>query len=346
MQQSSTNKQNNLYRDLPLVSVIIPCYNSENYISQAVESALQQTYKNIEVIVIDDGSVDNSYAILKSYNHQIKLLIHPEHKNMGVSFTRKAGINEAKGQWIAFLDADDVWDSQKIEHQVKKLENFPEAILCHTKAKVVYDEGLSEKDYKNDFSISEHQVLYRLTEQASFLKSNNICNSSVLVRKDNIQNVSFEAPQLFQFEDWLLWILLSQQGFFLFLPEETTFYRYHTTSSTAKILSNELRTKYSQLELLLTLVSRIDDEDRKEQLVHNIHEVLRSLLLNYNPALPKADYEKIVSILVGDKVGEFIYLENEIIKHKELQKSLNEKLRLYQSSRLHQVIEKISFWRK
>lgn len=99
----------------PLVSVIIPVYNSEKYIVQAIESVINQTYKNLEIIVINDGSTDNSFEILQKYKTKVRLY---SQENKGASSARNIGLESAKGDYIQFLDADDMLDAGKIESQI------------------------------------------------------------------------------------------------------------------------------------------------------------------------------------------------------------------------------------
>ena len=112
----------------PLISVIIPVYNGEKYIAQAIECVLNQTYKNIEVLVIDDGSTDDSLTIAKVCEcESVKVFSQPNH---GASAARNYGLREAKGDLIQFLDADDLLSSNKIEEQVKLLIENPDKIAC------------------------------------------------------------------------------------------------------------------------------------------------------------------------------------------------------------------------
>jgi glycosyltransferase involved in cell wall biosynthesis len=102
-----------------LVSIISPCYNSSKFISHAIESVLEQTYKNWELIIVDDGSTDNSIEIIKKYEHMDKRIKLIEFgKNSGPALARNRAINEAKGRYIAFLDSDDIWLPQKLEKQI------------------------------------------------------------------------------------------------------------------------------------------------------------------------------------------------------------------------------------
>lgn len=105
-----------------LVSIIIPCYNAENWISYAIKSALEQTYKNIEIIVVDDGSTDSSLSIIKSFGESIRWATGP---NRGASATRNKGLRIAKGEYIQFLDADDMLHPQKVEISLQALREFP-----------------------------------------------------------------------------------------------------------------------------------------------------------------------------------------------------------------------------
>lgn len=102
----------------PLVSVIIPVYNAGKYAHAAIESVLSQTYKNIEVICVDDCSTDNSLSILHSFGEKIHILCHEQ--NAGIGKARNTGIEIAKGELIAFMDADDLWLPEKLEVQVSE----------------------------------------------------------------------------------------------------------------------------------------------------------------------------------------------------------------------------------
>ena len=103
---------------LPLVSIIIPCYNAENYVAEAIQAALDQTYPNCEVIVIDDGSTDRGINVIESFGDRIRWETGP---NRGGSVARNRGLDIAKGEWIQFLDADDLISKNKISSQIQSL---------------------------------------------------------------------------------------------------------------------------------------------------------------------------------------------------------------------------------
>lgn len=118
-------------RDLPVVSAIIPFLNGQEYIEEAIESVLAQTYDRWELWLVDDGSTDGSTRIARRYAAQhprkIRYLEHDRHENRGASASRNLGIRHAHGEYVAFLDCDDVWLPEKLEQQVALLEAHPEA---------------------------------------------------------------------------------------------------------------------------------------------------------------------------------------------------------------------------
>jgi glycosyltransferase involved in cell wall biosynthesis len=111
-----------------LVSVIIPNYNYAIHVGKAIDSVLNQTYQNVEVIVVDDGSTDNSRAVLASYGESITVM---EQTNEGVSKARNRGVSKAQGEFVAFLDADDIWLPTKIEKQIERFKRETDLGLVH-----------------------------------------------------------------------------------------------------------------------------------------------------------------------------------------------------------------------
>lgn len=105
----------------PLVSIIMPCYNGEKFIGEAIESVLKQTYQNWELIIVDDGSIDNSKRIIKQYYSDERIQYIQHKKNRGIPATRNTGIKTSKSEFIAFLDQDDLWLKEKLKQQVQIL---------------------------------------------------------------------------------------------------------------------------------------------------------------------------------------------------------------------------------
>lgn len=124
-------------KNKPLISVIIPVYNGERYLAEAIESVLVQTYRPIEIIVVDDGSTDNSAGIAQSH----KEINYIYQSNQGVSVARNAGIASAQGEFIAFLDADDRWTPDKLSVQMNYLLNHPEIQYAIARVKFFLEPG-------------------------------------------------------------------------------------------------------------------------------------------------------------------------------------------------------------
>jgi glycosyltransferase involved in cell wall biosynthesis len=130
-----------------LVSIIVPIYNAERFLREALESVLAQTYTHWELLLIDDGSTDESSNIAKEYaasdpNH-IRCLEHPGHRNFGMCAARNLGVRNSRGEYVALLDADDVWLDNKLEQQVCLMKAHPEAGLVYGHS-IYFDEGRAE----------------------------------------------------------------------------------------------------------------------------------------------------------------------------------------------------------
>src|SRR5215217_4669680 len=119
----------------PLVSVVIIFLNAEKFIEEAIESVFAQTYDNWELLLVDDGSSDDSSQIdlryAERYPEKVRYLEHPAHQNRGMSASRNLGIRHAKGEYISFLDADDVWFAHTLEQQLAVLSSHPEAGMVY-----------------------------------------------------------------------------------------------------------------------------------------------------------------------------------------------------------------------
>lgn len=180
------------------ISVIIPCYNAAQTLKQCINSVLTQTFAVHEILIIDDGSKDNSVEVaiqIINDNPTIKIRLF-EQKNSGPSKARNVGIKNAVGNWIAFLDSDDIWFSNKIETQVNYINKFPEIALVSTASSKLF---LSEK---TNFSlISFRQALYR----------NYFETSTVIVKIDVIKDVLFYEPQKYS-EDYRAWLTILSNG--------------------------------------------------------------------------------------------------------------------------------------
>lgn len=200
----------------PIVSIIVPIYNGAPFIKQAIDCIINQTFSDYELIVIDDGSTDDSYNVIKEYTKDIKNKVIIKKNNEGVSRARNTGLDIATGEYIAFLDIDDIWYKSKLQMQVNILENNKEiGLICSAKT----INGFFSGKYKNDQCRNFTSTLIN--------KGNFITTSSVLIRRNILQknNLRF-SPNLKLGEDWLLWIQLSEYVDFYYLSEPLISYKY------------------------------------------------------------------------------------------------------------------------
>ncbi len=189
------------------ISVIIPTYNHGHYLPESIESALGQTLKPHEVIVVDDGSVDNTPEIVGRY--PVKYL-RPPHG--GLSAARNVGIRESTGDWIAPLDADDYWLPRKLEVQAEAVRKAP---FCYCATTMFYKDGHTEpRTYYDDAQVK------------SVLRHHNCIDpSAVLIRKDLLLKVGGFNESMPAAEDWEAWLKLARVCDFVGVPEPLLMYR-------------------------------------------------------------------------------------------------------------------------
>lgn len=203
------------------VSIIMAAYNAEKTISVAIQSVLTQTHKNWELLVVDDHSNDRTASIVQSYDDpRIRLLQHD--KNCGVSLSRKSGMDNAKGTWIAILDSDDMWVSTKLEKQIKFAER--------TGAELVFTGSafMDEDGFPIDWQL---HVPSKLSFH-NLLKQNLVSNSSVLV-KSQLYRKHYAIGDMMH-EDFAIWLAITKEGKFAYgIDEPLLVYRLAKTSKSS-----------------------------------------------------------------------------------------------------------------
>ncbi len=199
----------------PYVSVVIPCYNAAPFLRETLDSALNQTHPPMEVIVVDDGSTDNSAAIAESYGSPVRVI---RQKNQGESVARNRGIDEAKGDWIAFLDADDIWMQDKLELQIERATSMPGTVCVHS---AFYVFGII-----NNHPVIPQEILAGQYNVQTLLLCPLVNSSTALVRR--------ELPVRFpewtrRAEDMIYFAELVGHGSFSYVPKRLTGYRSHSS---------------------------------------------------------------------------------------------------------------------
>ncbi|NNE99536.1 MAG: glycosyltransferase [Pyrinomonadaceae bacterium] len=222
---------------IPQVSVVIPAYNAERYLAASIESVFQQTYDRWELLVIDDGSTDSTGEIAGSYgNAAVKYFFTP---NGGVSRARNIGIENASGKYVAFLDADDVWEPEKLEIQMDVLDRETNVKACYS-AFFLVDENLNEVGVRR--SKRKSNALNDL-----MLSGNVVATpSTVIAEKDLFSQVGGFDTDLSLCADWEMWIRLATKTEFAYIDEPLLKYRVHESN-----MSNNPRVLESDTILLL-----------------------------------------------------------------------------------------------
>lgn len=213
-----------------MISVIIPAYNCQTTIGQAIDSALQQDGL-LEVLVIDDGSTDDLSDVMETYAKDDRIRHLKNEKNMGPSATRNRGVQEARGEYIAFLDSDDYWESNKLARQYVLLQETG-MVLCSTGRELMTHEG--------DLTGRVIPVKERITYE-DMLNQNWINNSSVLVRRDVLLEFPMEADEVH--EDYLLWLkVLKKYGTVCAINEPLLKYRMSKNSKSGSKFKSAIMT--------------------------------------------------------------------------------------------------------
>lgn len=191
----------------PLVSVIMPAYNEERNIGNAIASVLAQEYRHFEFIIVDDGSTDRTGQIIQSFDDERIRYIRNE-TNIGVTKSRNKALEEAKGKYIACLDADDTCTPDRLRKQVEYMESHPKCVLCST---------YSDCDH-GGYTTVQGEDFYR-GDIKKALTRNNPVNQSSTIFPARIGGWKVRYPDVNPFEDYALWIELSRMGDFYILPE-------------------------------------------------------------------------------------------------------------------------------
>jgi len=203
---------------MPEVSVVIPVYNQETYLRAAIDSVFAQTYRDLEVIVVDDGSTDRTPDVIASYGSRVRALRQP---NAGNASAFNRGVRAAAGRWIAWLGSDDIWVPTKLERQMDALRSRSDAGLAYTD--VVTMDASGRALYTTEFPCpSDRAGCLRL-----LLRKNFINVSTALVRRD-----VFDAMGLFDEEDWLcadydMWLRIAERYAIVRVAEPLVWYRVH-----------------------------------------------------------------------------------------------------------------------
>ena len=188
-------------KEKSLISIIMPAYNCKRYIKEAINSVIAQTYQFWELIVIDDGSKDDTVRMVEELsNKEDRIRFYKNKKNQGVSATRNRGISLANSEWIAFLDSDDMWETSKLEKQM--------LISEQTGAEFMFT-GSSYVNENGDYYQGKFEVPTKVTYKK--LRTHNVIScSSVLIKKHFFKDIKMENDDMH--EDYAVWLRILKTG--------------------------------------------------------------------------------------------------------------------------------------
>ena len=206
----------------PLVSVVIASYNRAQFVEDAIRSVQNQTLDDVEIIVVDDGSTDSTHNILNNFGESINVI---NQLNQGRSSARNTGVNNSKGDYIAFLDSDDTWLYDKLDKQLDLLMKQPQVGLAHTFSDVVDESGNVIRKYTD-----QRNKLYQRSMKSGYSYENLSENcimflSTVMVRRDCWESVGPMDINIPAFEDWDWYLRASRQFEISTLPEVLVHFR-------------------------------------------------------------------------------------------------------------------------
>lgn len=219
---------------MPLISVIIPVYNGKKTIATTINSVIEQTFTDWELIIINDGSQDNTLEIIQSISDlRIKVFSYP---NAGLANSRNRGISQAQGEFIAFLDADDLWTKDKLEKQLVALQAHPQASVAYSWTD--YIDNVGQFLYPGSHTTINGDAYPRLLVN-NFLES----GSNPLIRHQALEEVGGFDSSINSTADWDMYLRLAAKYEFIAVPDVQVFYRISSDSMSAGIVNMEAQSR-------------------------------------------------------------------------------------------------------
>lgn len=216
-------------KEMPLVSVVMSVYNGEKFVAETIESVLNQTYSNIEVIIVDDCSKDGSRQIIEKYqkkDRRVRTILMDRNSNVCVACNR--AFANATGKYVAVIGHDDIWGADKIEKQITFLEEHPDVGICFTWIEVLGENGvLISKEYEQLYHMmnADNYTAENWLRRMILNKSNWACAPSACIRRSVLEETGYYRYGLVQLQDFDLWLRILNYTSVYVLQEKLTWYR-------------------------------------------------------------------------------------------------------------------------
>lgn len=207
-----------------LVSIILPFYNSQKFLDASIKSIINQTHKNWELILINDGSSDSSLNIAKKYLRDKRLKLISYGKNKGPAYSRNLGIKESRGEYICFLDSDDLWEREKLKTQIIFMKKKNIELSCTNYQPFSENKTLKEIKPKNNYNFER------------FIYDTSICTSTMMIKKRSLKNIKFF--QGYKFDDYIFKCFLLKKNRFFTLNKNLVKYRIRSNSVSSNKIEN------------------------------------------------------------------------------------------------------------
>jgi len=250
------------------VSIVMPAYNAEQYITESIESGLGQTYADIEIIAVDDGSTDSTTAILKVFADKFPdKFRYFSQSNSGPAAARNKAIKEARGEYIAFLDSDDIWLPEKLKRQLDKLKKSPECAFIHTN--IIRTDLEGKEQGTKECAIPEGWIFDAL------IKGNFICCSSVLAKKSCFEKVGLfnESRDIDKCEDYDMWLRIANQYRCCYVEVPLIKYRVNPTGH----IRSDIKQAYQRRRRVFLNALKLYKGDKDKLKKEIDHKMMRSM---------------------------------------------------------------------
>lgn len=280
---------------MPRVSILLTCYNHIRYLPAAFDGVLSQTFKDYEIIAIDDGSTDGTREWLAERHEPIKRVFNEE--NLGTYGSLNRALEEANGEFVAVLNDDDLWAPAKLERQVALLDANPEVGLVHTDGWFIDGDGNRMEGSPLGFEFPRFEtgdVLLGLVYQ------NKIIASAALARRECFQQLGGFNQDFFGSGDWEMWFRIAERWKVGFVAEPLTFYRVHGANASHKLeriwRDDELLREWIANELEKLPNDRFPADDLRRAKAHNYACLGTVKALNGDPSAGREAYAKSIQL--------------------------------------------------